>query len=216
LGGDFDLLVIDEAPWFNLVPNEPSKVPVECFSPEWWVAQTSSGSEHQKRSAIEVLTRLRSIFARLACGEIEAPEFTAAVLRSDVHAARRNIWKFKTDLRGLVKPGSSLPQLTKAIKSVTSRNRRVLAVVRALDAIEVHISGKLAPSGIMLEEDDDGARNLRLRPRHEIAPAWLTAPTLYLDAADVSAIEIAKAWLPDLALKVDARAAAPHMSVTRR
>jgi hypothetical protein len=88
-------------------------------------------------------------------------------------------------------------------------------VVKALDAIELHISGKLAPSGITLDEDDDGTRDLRLGPRYEIDPAWLTAPTLYLDAADVSTIEIAKAWLPDLVLKVDARAAAPHMSVTQ-
>jgi hypothetical protein len=215
VGGDFDLLVIDEAPWFNLVPNEPCRVPVEWFSPEWWTAQTSSGTEHQERSAIEVLARLRSIFARLPCGEIEAAEFTASVLRSDVRGARRNIWKFKTDLRGLVKPGSDLPQLTEAIKSVTSRNRRVLAMVKALETIELHISGKLAPSGMVLEEDDNGSRCLRLKRRHEIDPAWLSAPTLYLDAADVSAIEIAKAWLPDLALKVDARAVAPHMSVTQ-
>jgi hypothetical protein len=215
LGGHFDLLVIDEAPWFNLVPNEPYRVPLEWFSPEWWAAQTSSGNEHQERSATEALTKLRSIFARLPRGEIEAAEFAAAVLRSDLQAVRRNIWKFKTNLRGLVKPGSNLLQLNEAIKSVTSGNRRVLAVVKALETIELHISGKLAPSGVALEEDDKGIRYLRLRRRHEIDQAWLSAPTLYLDAADVSAIDIAKAWLPDLTLKVDARAAAPYMSVTQ-
>jgi len=90
--GDFDLLVIDEAPWFNLSSNEPAKVPIEWFSPEWWEAQWSSGTEYQKRSAIGFLTKLHSIFARLPRGEIDAAEFTtAAVHSSELRAARRNI-----------------------------------------------------------------------------------------------------------------------------
>lgn len=215
LEGDFDLLVIDEAPWFNLIPNEPVKVPVEWFSPEWWAAQTSSGTEHQRRSAIEFLAKVHSIFTKLPDGEIEAAQLlSAAVRKSDVHAARRNIWRYKVDLRGLVKPGSQLRQLVKAIEPVTTQNRRVLAVVEALDVIELHITERLAPSGIVLEEEK-GIRYLHLRRRREIDPAWLKAPTLYLDAADISAIEIAKAWLPELELKVNARAIAPHMRVTQ-
>ncbi len=215
LVGDFDLLVIDEAPWFNLIPNEPLRVPVEWFAPDWWTAQTSSETEHQRRSATEFLTRLHSIFARRPRSEIQAAEFITAVHISELQAARRNIWKFKANLRGLVKPGSNLVQVTKAIKSVTSRNRRVLTLVEALDVLGLRISGKLAPSGITFEEDDDGIRYLRLRRRHEIDRAWLSAPTLYLDATDISAIEIAKAWLPELVLKVNARAAAPHMNITQ-
>jgi hypothetical protein len=215
LEGDFDLLVIDEAPWFNLIPNEPVKVPTEWLSPEWWAAQRSRGTDHQKRSAIELLAKIQSILANLPLGEIQATEFTsAAVSRSDLKGAHRNLWKFKADLRGLVKPGSKLRQLENAIESVTSRNRRILVVIEALNVMDLHISGNLAPSGFTLVEQN-GIRNLCLRRRNEIAPAWLKAPTLYLDAADVSTIEIAKAWLPELELKVDARAKAPHMRVTQ-
>lgn len=130
LEGDFDLLVIDEAPWFNLIPNEPVGVPIEWFSPEWWAARTPCGSEHQGRSAIELLAMLHSMFVRLPTGEIDVAEFTTSALRrSDMQAARRNIWKFKADLRGFVKPGSKLRRLAKAIEAVTPRNWRVLAVV---------------------------------------------------------------------------------------
>jgi hypothetical protein len=215
LEGDFDLLVIDEAPWFNLIPNEPVKMPIEWFSPEWWAAQTSSGTEHQKRWVTEVLSKVQSIFARLPRGEIEASEFIAAGLhRSHIQVARRNVWKFKVDLRALVKPGSDRRKLTKALSSAASHNRRVMAVVGALEVIMRHLDGKLASSGIALEEEN-GIRYLHLRRRSEIDAAWLKAPTLYLDAADTGAIEIAKAWLPELNLKVVARAAAPHMRVTQ-
>jgi hypothetical protein len=71
LEGDFDLLVIDEAPWFNLIPSEPVRVPIEWFSPEWWAAQTPRGSEHHKSSAIALLAKVHSMFARLPFGEIE-------------------------------------------------------------------------------------------------------------------------------------------------
>jgi hypothetical protein len=64
----------------------------------------------------------------------------------------------------------------------------------------LHFDGKLAPSGIAQEEN--GIGYLHLRQRSEIDAAWLNAPTLYLDAADTGAIEIGKAWLPELTLKV--------------
>ena len=132
LEGDFDLLVIDEAPWFNLIPNEPVKVPIEWFSPEWWAAQTSSGTEDQKRWATEVLSKLQFIFAGLPLGEIEASEFTTAgVHKSDIQVARRGIWKFKVDLRALVKPGSD--RVKPRLSSAASHNRRVMAVVEALE-----------------------------------------------------------------------------------
>ena len=215
LEGDFDLLVIDEAPWFNLIPNEPVKVPVEWFSPEWWAAQTSSGTEHQKLWATDVLSKVQSIFARLPRSEIEASEFiTAGLHRSHIQVARRNVWKFKVDLRALVKPGSDRVQLTKGLSFAASHNRRIMAVIEALEVIMLHLDGKLGPSGIVLVEEN-GVRYLHLRRRSEIDAAWLKAPTLYLDAADISAIEIAKAWLPELTLKVVARAAAPHMRVTQ-
>ena len=66
------------------------------------------------------------------------------------------------------------------------------AVVETLNVIELHISGKLAPSGITLQEEN-GIRCLCVRRRNEIDPAWLKSPTLYLDASDISTAEIARA-----------------------
>ena len=177
LKGDFDLLVIDEAPWFNLIPNEPVKVPIEWFSPEWWAAQTSSGTEDQKRWATEVLSKVLSLFARLPLGEIEASEFTTAgVHKSDIQVARRNIWKFKVDLRALVKPGSDRVKLTKGLSSAASHNRRVMAVVEALEG-----EWRRMPAPQATERNRRGVaessyslprccRYQRLRDRQSVAP----------------------------------------------
>jgi hypothetical protein len=60
-----------------------------------------------------------------------------------------------------------------------------------------------------------GGRYLCLRWRKDIDPAWLRAPALYLDAAHIGSFEIAKAWLPDLVLKLEATAKAPHQRVVQ-
>ena len=67
----------------------------------------------------------------------------------------------------------------------------------------------------MMITEDNGKRYLNLRWRQDINSSWLKPPTLYLDAVDVGTFQIAKAWLPDLALAVEARAKAPHMQVTQ-
>jgi hypothetical protein len=213
--GDFDLLVIDEAPWFNLLPNEPLKLPLEWLSPEWWAVQKSRASDYQKRSAIDSLTKIHSALAGHMLGEIPAAALTSAdIAWAEVWSTRRSIWKFKVDLRALVGPGLKHRRLKTALDDIAPRNQRVLAVAEALHFIMLHISGRLAPSGIELTEEN-GTRYLRLRRPQDINHAWLKAPTLYLDAADVGSFEIAKAWLPDLDLKVDAKAKAPHMRVTQ-
>jgi hypothetical protein len=107
LEGDFDLLVIDEAPWFNLLPAEQAKVPVEWFVPEWWAAQDSRASDAQKDRAAETLARLHTTLTRLPLGEVSADEFASAgISASDLWLTRRTVWKFKRDLRDLVTPGS--------------------------------------------------------------------------------------------------------------
>jgi hypothetical protein len=215
LEGDFDLLVIDEAPWFNLLPSEPIKVPIEWLSPEWWAAQDSHATDDQKRYAVETLERLHAILTRLPPGEVSADEFIhSGISASDVWLARRTIWKFKVDLRNLVIPGCEHRRLKKALAAVAPRNQRVVAVAEALFTIMLHVGGQLAPSAVELTEEGD-RRHLCFRRRHDIDPAWLKAPTLYLDAADIGSFEIARAWLPNLDLKVDAKARAPHMRVTQ-
>ena len=94
-------------------------MPIEWLSPEWWAAQTTRGNDHQNRSAVELLAKLQSMLARLPLGEIQAAKFaTAAVRRSDVQIARGNIWKFKADLRSLVKPGSILAGLKRRLRQL--------------------------------------------------------------------------------------------------
>jgi hypothetical protein len=61
--GDFDLLVIGESPWFNLLPSKPTTVPIEWFSPEWWAAQDSRATDDQRRYAIETLAKLNAALA---------------------------------------------------------------------------------------------------------------------------------------------------------
>jgi hypothetical protein len=97
-----------------------------------------------------------------------------------------------------------------AVAGIIATELDMRGVVEALHVIMLHMSGNLAPSGIALREEN-GFRYLCLRRKKDVDQAWLRAPTLYLDAADISTIEIAKAWIPDLTLKVDARAKAPNM-----
>ena len=213
--GDFDLLVIDEAPWFNLLPDEPMKLPIDALSPEWWRAQPSRASESQKRSAIDTLGKLYGVIAGLPAGEIPADVLASTNIEpSDLLSTRRSIWKFKADLRGLVKPGLNRNRLKRASSTVASRNQRVVAVVEALHVMMLHLSGRLAPSGIIVSEEN-ATRYLCLRRRQNINDAWLKAPTLYLDAADIGSFDIARAWLPDLELKVEARVKAPYMRVAQ-
>jgi hypothetical protein len=212
--GDFDLLVIDEAPWFNLIPNEPVKVPIEWLAPEWWGPQASRAADHQKWSAIEVFAKIHGALARLPLGEIPADEFTSlGITESNLRSTRRTVWKFKLNLRALVKPGTDSRELTKALSEAAPRNSRVVGVAEALSVLRRHVGGKLAPSGVVLTEDKEGKRYLCLRWRKDIDPAWLKAPALYLDAANIGSFEIAKAWLPDLVLKLETTAKAPHTRV---
>jgi hypothetical protein len=213
--GDFDLLVIDEAPWFSLLPDEPMKLPIEALSPEWWRAQHSRATEFQRCFAIDTLEKIYTAFARRPAGEIDVDVFSAAnVEPSDLVSTRRSIWKFKADLRDLVKPGLNRRRLTKAVSAVALRNQRIVAVVEAMNVFMLHVSGKLAPSGIVVSDEND-KRYLCLRRRQNINDAWLKAPTLYLDAADIGSFDIARAWLPDLDLKVEAKAKAPYMRVVQ-
>ena len=213
--GDFDLLVIDEAPWFNLLPEAPVKLPIEALSPEWWRAQPSRATVFQKRSAIDTLEKIYTLVAGLPSGEISADVLAAANIElSDISTARRSIWKFKADLRGLVKPGLDRNRLKRTLSAVASRNQRVVAVVEALHVMMLHLRGELAPSGVVVL-DEKNKRYLCLRRRLNINDAWLRAPTLYLDAADIGSFDIARAWLPDLELKVEARVKAPYMRIAQ-
>jgi len=74
----------------------------------------------------------------------------------------------------------------------------------------------MAPSGLELIEHPSGSgRFLRIRWRRDLHHRWLKAPILYLDAAGIGNLEIAKAWLPGIELAVEARANAAHMRVTQ-
>jgi hypothetical protein len=215
LEGDFDLLVIDEAPWFSLIPDEPAKLPIEWLSPEWWAARNSHATEVQKARAIDTLTKISDTLNRRPLGEVPVDEFrNLGIEASDVGLTRRTIWKFKVDLRQLVTPGWTHGRLKKALAAVAPHNKRVVAVAEALYTIMLHVSGRLGPSGVELAEEGS-KRHLCLRRRQDIDPAWLRAPMLYLDAADIGSFQIARAWLPDLELKVDAKAKAPNMRVTQ-
>jgi hypothetical protein len=214
--GDFDLLVIDEAPWFNLIVNEPVKLPIEWLAREWWEDQESRAAPYPKHLAIEVLEKIHGALTQIALGEIPAEEFTRlGISEGNLRSTRRTVWKFKENLRALVKPGTGHHELTKALSRAAPRNRRVVAVAEALSVIRRHVAGKLAPSGVVLAENKEGKRYLYLRWRKDIDPAWLRAPTLYLDAANIGSFEIAKAWLPDIVLKLETTAKAPHTRVTQ-
>jgi hypothetical protein len=140
--GDFDLLVIDEAPWFSLLPAEPTKLPIEWLSHEWWTAQHTHATDVQKRHAIETLATSNRTLARLPLGEIPADEFrSAGIEASDLSLTRRTIWKFKADLRPLVTPGWRHSRLRKALSAAAPHNKRVAAVAEALFAMMLYLSG---------------------------------------------------------------------------
>jgi len=111
-----------------------------------------------------------------------------------------------------VRPGAAQPELRHALGDVAPIYRRVLAVAEVLWLIGMHLQGRIAPSGLELIEHPRGdGWFLRARWRKDIHRSWLRAPVLYLDAAGTGAVKIAKAWLPDIRLAVEARARAPHM-----
>ncbi|MGH7194114.1 MAG: hypothetical protein ACREJM_11390, partial [Candidatus Saccharimonadales bacterium] len=217
--GDFDLLVIDEAPWFGLLGGtgeEPFGVPVEWLAPDWWQGQTPRAHLADRDLAIETLTRLHNVLTHHPPGEVSADRFKAVGL--DPHAinrARRFAFRCKTDLRAVVRPGSVHSELDRALSAIAPANRRVLNVADALRVIRLRLQGRLAPSGLELAQSPDGKPFLRLRWRKDVDPGWLAAPVLYLDAAGTGGHRIAEAWLPDIELAIEARAAAPYMRLSQ-
>jgi len=76
--GDFDLLVIDEAPWISLLgglDSEPAGAFVEWLSPGWWEEQTPRAHERDKSFAIDTLTKIYGVLSGHSLGEIPADAF---------------------------------------------------------------------------------------------------------------------------------------------
>jgi hypothetical protein len=218
--GDFDLLVIDEAPWFAFLGGhdaEPEGAPSAWLNPNWWQEQETKANAENKHTVLDTLTRLHGVIASRDLGEIpEQALFDAGINADDVARARRILWRWKQDLRPLVRPGATRSVLNRAIAAAAQINQRVLAVGNLLDKVARRLRGDLAPSGLeLIDHPKSGGRFLRLRWRKDIHPAWLKAPVLYLDAAGTGAFELAKAWLPRIELAVEARAKAPYMRVAQ-
>ncbi len=215
LGGDFDLLVIDEAPWFNLLQKEPIKIPLEWLSPDWPEAHQARATQAQRNSAAETLTKIFLALSALGLGEVPQDLLVNQGIReSDLSWTRRTVWRYKVDLRKYVRPGWKLSKLKRELAGVEPHNRRVVGVAQALEIFGHQVGGRLAPSGVLITEKNN-KKYLGLRWRRDIDSAWLKPPTLYLDAVDIGTYEIAKAWLPDLTLELEARAKAPHMQITQ-
>jgi hypothetical protein len=163
------------------------------------------------------LSKIHRVLAGRRLGEISDDVFREAGIDTRAIArARRFVFRCKADLRHIVRPGSTGSKLGRAISADAPTNRRILKVAEALLIIGMHLQGRLAPSGLELIEHPSGAgRFLRCRWRKALHDRWLRAPVLYLDAAGTASLAIAKAWLPEIELAVEARANAIHMRVTQ-
>lgn len=210
---DFDLLVIDEAPWFGMVAGlgaGPLGVLVDWLQPQWWAEQEVGGHGEQDRDrAIETFTNIYSALAGCASGPLAPDVFVKAGITAEtLRGARRFVWRCKADLRDFVRPGASRQDLRRSLANVAVLNERVMKVAEVLQVIRMHLQGRLPPSGVAMIEASAG-RFLQVRWRREIDGAWLKSPVLYLDAAGTGAAELARAWLPDLVVAAEARAKAP-------
>ena len=116
---DFDLLVIDEAPWFNLLGGldaEPDGALVEWLSPGWWEDQTPRAHQRDKSLAIDTLAKIHGVLSGHRLGEIPADAFRKAEVHSQaIMRARRFVFRCKADLRQLIRPGSLRRELGRRI-----------------------------------------------------------------------------------------------------
>jgi hypothetical protein len=204
----FDLLVIDEGPWFGLLAGlddrEPLGASIDWLSPEWWEEQGSQVPEDTKATAIATLTTIHRVLVERQLGPLPPDTLVCAdINETALLQARRFVLACKLDLRPAVMPGAAYPEVARAISTLSPINRRVLAVAKVLQVIRMQLQGRLAPSGVeLIERSDVGGRFLRLRWREDIHPQWLRAPVLYLDAAGTGVSQIAKAWLPNIDVAV--------------
>lgn len=112
---DFDLLVIDEAPWFNLTHDAPTKIPLEWLAPQWWEVRAPHATASQKQCAIDLLAKIFSALASRGIGEVPHDLLIElAITEFDLLLARRTIWRYKVDLRSRVKPGWKQTRLKKS------------------------------------------------------------------------------------------------------
>jgi hypothetical protein len=118
--GQFDLLVIDEAPWFSLL-GERKDVSIEWFDPSWWRDREVGGNADDRNNALDTLGTLHSILSHCPPGEISAAPFRQAGLSArSVTLARRLVWRYKVELRDLVRPGSNENELARALSAAAS------------------------------------------------------------------------------------------------
>jgi hypothetical protein len=74
--GDFDVLVIDEAPWLNLLGD--GDIPVTYLDPGWWKRQAHRAGPHDSDFLLQVFAKLHHLLATRDFGEVPESEFFEA------------------------------------------------------------------------------------------------------------------------------------------
>jgi hypothetical protein len=188
-GPDFDLVVIDEAPWFSLLRgvDDPETMPVSALQQEWWQdrlhpadEETDNPRVNELDAAMALLTldRVRQV---LAAGKTSAEAFIRAqVSARAVRETRSCLFNCMVDLRPLVRPGTTLKEIERATTRAGPINRRVGAAARFLDIITLLLDGDTGPAALELTAD---GLEVRLRWRENIDESWTASRLAYLDAA---------------------------------
>jgi hypothetical protein len=95
--GDFDLLVIDEAPWFGMLGGhdvEPEGVPIGWLAPDWWSGRSSRCSAEQEARFLDLLSKLHGFLSNCSRGVVPIDALRqAGIEKRHLDDARKVIWR---------------------------------------------------------------------------------------------------------------------------
>jgi hypothetical protein len=225
---DFDLVVIDEAPWLQLVGGfGPGgyAVPLRALDrPEFGrVADRHEGED----AAVRLVGTCREVRARLlraASGPI--PDEALAGLDAAACAeAARLVWRARRALDA--DPAAGREQVERGVAGVREVNRAVGRCARLFRTLAWRCADLTVTPAAAIERADlpgPATGNLRrgcgpaepgvlLRWREEIDPTWDRSAVVVLDAT--GDVEVARWWLPGLEPLGRAWARLPHARVVQ-
>ncbi|WP_147813608.1 hypothetical protein [Methylobacterium sp. WL103] len=202
---EFDMLVIDEAPWLSLLGgfdiNAPVRIPIDDVVRRHVLGTPDCLATLVHASAAD---KLRTALAGQDGLLRRAPLVEAGLGVFAVRHSAGEVWRAgsKPEIRRELPQAEALAALNASLE----RTPPVATIARALRLIADFLaSGQdVAPETLRIEHDAEGVRCLRLKWRSDIHSGWSAGPVLYLDATLVP--ELARLWLPALDVATEVRA----------
>ncbi|MEI7607265.1 MAG: DEAD/DEAH box helicase family protein, partial [Rhodospirillaceae bacterium] len=228
-GVAFDLVIIDEAPWLDLLAGfgpAPAAALLEDMAPAHWTGIPEKDPLDPQGRSDKIVQRVLGIIRQGASntGAGDVLDVTAlraaGLTKADCGDARARVWKMKEDLgageRHALARASTADEVKTKLSRIAEKNRRVRMVARLLNIVELRLGGETGPAALRrIDKTTDAGKvgAIAMKWREDIHGEWTESPVIVLDAT--LSESIVRAWLPRLQVQPAQRLAAPNMRVVQ-